>query len=185
MPLSVRIGLLIILVALAGALLLTARRARLGTLRRNGLVGVRTPTAVVDNRRFAVANRAAVPFLYVGAALAGVLGLLVALTALRWAGGSLGVVIGGILIGGTLLLGGLRGERAARRDLDVHPGSSSDAGIARSGSPARRGSGSTSGSPTRRGVSGRGRRTATTFPMIDARSPSIGVYAGFAGISQT
>lgn len=156
MPLSVRIGLLIILLALGGALALTARRAQLGSLRRNGLVGVRTPTAVLDNRRFEVANLAAIPYLFVAAGLALALGLLVAFTAMRWAGGSLGVVVGGILIGGTVLLGGIRGEAAAKRDLAAHPSvsGSSDRRSGRPGSPrATRRSGS---SGSGRQVNGRG-----------------------------
>lgn len=117
MPLSVRIGVTVILLALAVALAVTVVRSRAGRLRRNGLSGVRTPSALVDDRAFARANRAALPFLTADAVLATILAVLTAATGLRSIGGSATLLIGGVLLGALLVLGGLRGERAARNGL--------------------------------------------------------------------
>lgn len=117
MPLSVRIGVTVVLLALAVALASTVVRTRAGRLRRNGLSGVRTPSALVDDRAFDRANRAALPFLTVDAVLAAVLAALTAATGLKSIGGSATLLIGGVLLGALLVLGGLRGERAARNGL--------------------------------------------------------------------
>lgn len=117
MPLSVRIGVTVILLALAVALAVTVARSRAGRLRRSGLSGVRTPSALVDDRAFERANRAALPFLTADAILAAVLAVLTAATGLRSIGGSATLLVGGVLLGALLVLGGLRGERAARNGL--------------------------------------------------------------------
>ncbi len=118
MPLSVRVGLTIVLVALAVAVSVTVRRGARGGLRRQGLVGVRTPSAMVDDAAFDRANRAAAPLLQLVAALALLVAVAVAVGGGRSVGGPGGVIVGGVLLGGLVLAAGLRGERAARRDLD-------------------------------------------------------------------
>jgi hypothetical protein len=122
MPLSVRIGVTVILLALAVALIVTVLRARAGRLHRNGLSGLRTPSALVDDAAFDRANRAAMPFLLVAAVWAVVVAVAVALTGLDAIGGSGILIVAGVLLGALLLLGGLRGERAARRGLTTPAG---------------------------------------------------------------
>ncbi len=117
MPLSVRVGLSVVLFAVAIAVCLTAWRGQAGRLRRQGLAGVRTPSAMVDDAAFDRANRAAAPVLYAGASVAAVLGILVATLGSRFLGGPAAVIVGGIAVGGLILLAGVRGERAARHGL--------------------------------------------------------------------
>lgn len=146
MPLSVRVGLSVVLFVVAVAVSLTAWRGQAGRLRREGLAGVRTPSAVVDDAAFDRANRAAAPVLYTAASVAAVLGIFVAVLGSRFLGGPAAVIVGGIAVGGLILLAGIRGERAARDGLA--PGTGPDALSA--------------GRSTRRPTRGTAGRTATS-----------------------
>lgn len=124
MPLSVRIGLTAVLLLIAAGLTVTARRGSTGRLSRQGLAGVRTPSAMVDDAAFERANVTAAPFLYAAAGFAVLLCLFVDIVGGRTLAGPAEVIVGGVVLGGTVLAGGLRGDRAARRGLSQGQGGS-------------------------------------------------------------
>lgn len=119
MPMSVRIGLTIVLLLIAAGLTVTARRGSTGRLRRQGLAGVRTPAAMVDDAAFQRANVSAAPFLYAAAAFAVLLCVFVDVLGGRTLAGPAEVIVGGVVLGGTVLAGGLRGDRAARLGVEA------------------------------------------------------------------
>lgn len=186
MPLSVRVGLSVVLFAVAIAVSLTAWRAQAGRLRRQGLAGVRTPSAMVDDAAFDRANRAAAPVLYAGASVAAVLGILVATLGGRFLGGPAAVIVGGIAVGGLILLAGIRGERAARDGLTPGTGPGSPPAGATTPEPARgtatRTTASTGGSPAGSSSSSSAGSSTTGGPAAadgtDAVHPPAGAVAG-------
>lgn len=147
MPVAARVVVVVVLVVVAAAALTTAALTRAGTLRRTGRAGVRTPSSLASDDAFATANRTAAPFLVLAGFFAVLAAVLVGATGLRGSGGVLALVGCGVVVGGLLVLGAARGERAARLVLTapttaVGPRSVDPTGTRPPGGPA--------GAPNRR-----------------------------------
>ena len=113
-PLALR---LLLFLLMAGAGMLLARvglRGRREQLRRNPWAGVRTTLTMSSDDAFRVANRVAAPLTIAGGAVS-----VLTAVAILWTSdpgvmaGTLGA--GGLLTGALVLLGGVRGHRAAQR----------------------------------------------------------------------
>lgn len=148
MPVAARVVVVVVLLLVAAAALTTAALTRSGSLRRTGRAGVRTPSALASDESFATANRTAAPFLVLAGVFATLAAVLVGATGLRGSGGVLALVGCGVVVGGLMVLGAARGERAARLVLTrtsaaVPPPPGSRTGTSRpqggpGGSPGRR-----------------------------------------------
>ena len=114
MPVAARVVVVVVLLLVAAAALTTAALTRSGSLRRTGRAGVRTPASLASDESFATANRTAAPFLVLAGVFAILAAVLVGATGLRGSGGVLALVGCGVVVGGLLVLGAARGERAAR-----------------------------------------------------------------------
>jgi hypothetical protein len=126
-PLTLRLILGAVLVAVGAALVVTAVLGARSRLRRNRWVGIRTAATLATEAAFAAGNRAgAVP-----AAAAGAVALMGGATLLGGAGGVLGWIVLGISVIGTGVLagvGGLVGDRAAAGVAPTSPFSAACAG---------------------------------------------------------
>lgn len=113
-PLLLTIPLAAVLVGLGLLCAVTARAGWIGTLRREGRLGVHTPAALASEDAFATANRVAAPVVAGATVVSLVLGVLIlalqptTLTAIVMA------VLGVIGTLGLLVAGGTLGEKAAR-----------------------------------------------------------------------
>lgn len=119
MPIAARVVVVAVLLLVAAAVLTTAAMSRSGRLQRSGRAGVRTPSALASDESFAVANRTAAPFLVLAGVFATLAAVLVGATGLRGSGGVLALIGCGVVVGGLLVLGAGRAERAARLVLSA------------------------------------------------------------------
>lgn len=117
MPVAARVVVVVVLLLVAAAALTTAGLTRTGKLDRRGRAGVRTPSALASDESFTAANRTAAPFLVLAGVFAVLAAVLVGATGLRGSGGVLALVGCGVVVGGLLVLGAVRGERAAAHVL--------------------------------------------------------------------
>lgn len=113
-PLALLLPLAVVLVALGLFCLVTARAGWIGTLRRQGRLGVHTPAALASEDAFATANRVAAPVIG-GAAVVGLLlGILLIVLQPPTLAAIVMAVIGVVGTLGLLFAGGVLGEKAAR-----------------------------------------------------------------------
>lgn len=113
-PLWLTIPLTVVLVGLGLLCAVTARAGWIGTLRREGRLGVHTPAALASEAAFETANRVAAPVVAGAAAVSLLLGLVIGILQPPTVTTLVMAVIG--LIGAFVLLvaGGTLGEKAAR-----------------------------------------------------------------------
>jgi uncharacterized membrane protein len=102
-----------VVLLLAGLLVVwLAIRSWQGRLSRNYIAGVRTPSTMRSDEAFRIANKVAAPFSLVGGVLLAVTGVAQIVTPARAAAG---VVLTGVIIAAVVIvIGGLKGVRAAR-----------------------------------------------------------------------
>jgi uncharacterized membrane protein len=102
-----------IVLVLAGLLVVwVAIRSWQGRLSRNYVAGVRTPSTMRSDEAFRIANKVAAPFSLAGGVLIAVTGVVETLVPVR---AIAAVVLTGVLLAGVLIVvGGIKGVRAAR-----------------------------------------------------------------------
>lgn len=113
-PLALLLPLAVLLVGLGVLCLITARAGWIGTLRRQGRLGIHTPAALASEDAFATANRVAAPVVAGAAAVSLVLGVLLVALQPPTLAAIVMAVLGVIGTLGLLLAGGVLGEKAAR-----------------------------------------------------------------------
>jgi uncharacterized membrane protein len=102
-----------IVLILAGLVIVwLAIRSWQGRLTRNYVAGVRTPATMRSDETFRVANKTAAPFSLVGGLLLAVTGVTTAVLPVRDA--TAVTLTGVVLAGVVLVVGGVKGVRAAR-----------------------------------------------------------------------